>query len=158
MSELDLIRDMFQTVNNNVLSLSATVNKSMTEAAELKGEISAIKSSVRSLRNEMIRHFDTCPVDDLRDKQDKLEDQTGAIHLEIERMRAKRSLPPPKNTGITMSWSDVRAMLPFAVAIAGMVGTWFGLSQCSANDSQAAILPKKTGVTDVNETQENNID
>jgi len=153
MNDLSLIKDMFMTVNNSVLSLSENVNKSLRENAEMRGEISAIKSSVRSLRNEMIRHFDTCPVDDLRDKQDKLEDQTGAIHLEIERMRAKRSLPPPKATGISMSWSDVRAMLPFAVAIAGMVGAWFGLSQCSANDSQAAIMPKKPALEVVDNEQ-----
>lgn len=76
MTEHDYIRQMFTTLNNNVLSLDAKVDSLSRELAEQKGESS-------SFRREVLRHFDSCPVDELRE-------HTGQIDVEIERLRAKR--------------------------------------------------------------------
>lgn len=77
MTEHDYIRQMFTTLNNNVLTLDSKVDTLSRELAEQKGESS-------SFRREVLRHFDSCPVDELRE-------HTGQIDIELERLRAKRN-------------------------------------------------------------------
>lgn len=79
MTEHDYIRQMFTTLNNNVLTLDSKVDTLSRELAEQKGESS-------SFRREVLRHFDTCPVDEMRE-------HTGQIDIELERLRAAKKRP-----------------------------------------------------------------
>lgn len=77
MTEHDYIRQMFETVNNSILTLSSQVTVLTKEVSEQKGE-------TMQFRNEVLRHFESCPVDELRE-------HTGQIDVELERLRAKRN-------------------------------------------------------------------
>lgn len=79
MTEHDFIRDAFRNLNDNVLTLASDVKGTNKEVSELKGQF-------LSFRLEVLRHFDTCPVDELRE-------HTGQIDIELERLRAKRARP-----------------------------------------------------------------
>lgn len=76
MTEHDFIRDAFRNLNDNVLTLASDVKGTNKEVSELKGQF-------LSFRLEVLRHFDTCPVDELRE-------HTGRIDVELERIRSKR--------------------------------------------------------------------
>lgn len=110
MTEHDYIRQMFTTLNNNVLTLDSKVDTLSRELAEQKGESS-------SFRREVLRHFDTCPVDELRE-------HTGQIDIELERLRAKRAdssdkhSRPPKAQAVSDRTIQLLAILAI-VAIGG---------------------------------------
>jgi hypothetical protein len=112
MTEHDYIRQMFTTLNNNVLSLDSKVDSLSRELAEQKGEST-------SFRREVLRHFDSCPVDELRE-------HTGQIDIELERIRAKKksddkiSRPPPAERSV--SDRTIQLLIVLAVIALGGIG------------------------------------
>jgi hypothetical protein len=108
MTEHDFIKEAFKNLNDNVLILSQNINGTSREMAELKGEFS-------SFRREVLRHFDTCPVDELRE-------HTGQIDVAIERLNAKKSDPkisrPPAARGVSDRTLQLIAILAI-IAIGG---------------------------------------
>jgi uncharacterized protein YehS (DUF1456 family) len=77
MTEHDYIRSMFETLNNNVLSLAATVNQTNVKVEKLE-------TRVDYFHEEVTKHFESCPVDDLRE-------HTGRIDVEIAALRRPKS-------------------------------------------------------------------
>jgi hypothetical protein len=115
MTEHDYIRQMFETVNNSVLSLAAQVNTLSKEMAEQRGESA-------SFRREVLRHFDSCPVDELRE-------HTGQIDVELERLKVKRQADssdkhsrPPKSNRVAYSERTVQMFLGVLLLIMTAIG------------------------------------
>lgn len=79
MTEHDYIRSMFDTVNISISQLS-------TQISVLTSEVSKQKGATDAFREEVLRHFTSCPVEDLRE-------HTGQIDIELERLKTKKHSP-----------------------------------------------------------------
>jgi len=84
--DMRLIRHMFSTINNSVLELSSDVKKNSDKTDEVRIKVEKLDTRFDSFREEVFRHFATCPVDDLRE-------HTGQIDIELERLKAKKQAP-----------------------------------------------------------------
>lgn len=112
MTEHDFIRDAFRNLNDNVLTLASDVKGTNKEVAELKGQFI-------SFRLEVLRHFDTCPVDELRE-------HTGQIDIELERLRAAKKRPdsddkhsrPPKAQALSERTVQIALLIVLALMAA----------------------------------------
>lgn len=108
MTDHDWLKEMFAHVNNNVLTLTQSVNG-------LNREVGELKSDTLAFRREVLRHFDSCPVDDLRE-------HTGQVDVRIERLEAKKSNPkisrPPSARGVSDRTLQLIAILAI-IAIGG---------------------------------------
>jgi hypothetical protein len=108
MTEHDYIRHMFETVNNSILTLSSQVTVLTKEVSEQKGE-------TMQFRNEVLRHFATCPVEELRE-------HTGQIDIELERLRARRNPDSSDKIG-RPAISDRTVQLLIVLTVVAIGGT-----------------------------------
>lgn len=112
MTEHDYIRSMFDTVNTSIQGLSLQISALTSEVAKQKGATDAF-------REEVLRHFDSCPVDELRE-------HTGQIDVELERLKSKKNRSdsddkisrPPSSPAISDRTIQLLAVLAI-VAIGG---------------------------------------
>jgi hypothetical protein len=152
-SQTDSVREMFKAQANNILSLSEATNKLGRELSETKGELAGF-------RHEVLRHFDSCPVGDLRE-------HIGRIDVELERIRATRtksdtkiSRPPESHGGMHITWTDWNVILKSLPFVGAVIGTVFGLQFCQSDAHVLkAIVPQKVqAVSHGDEAEENKKD
>jgi len=147
-SQTDSVREMFKAQSNNILSLSDATNKLGRELSETKGELAGFRS-------EVIRHFDSCPVDDLRE-------HTGRIDVELERLRATRtktksddkiSRPPEAQGGMLITWTDWKVILKSLPFVGAVIGTIFGLQYCQTDTHVMKALVQQKAQVISNDTE-----
>jgi uncharacterized small protein (DUF1192 family) len=90
-----MVIKMLEKQSDHIMIVAQKVDATNREVGELKTRLDLFSA-------EVIRHFATCPVDDLRE-------QTGALNLEIERLKPRHSKTPP-STPVKIEGSDHTGM------------------------------------------------
>ena len=105
---------MLEKQGDHIMAVAQKVDATNREVGELKTRLDLFSA-------EVIRHFATCPVDDLRE-------QAGALNLEIERLKPRHSKTPASTpVVVTDKSNNIELALKIALGAIGLTGVALAL-------------------------------
>lgn len=98
-AELNFLKDALQRIDNNTLSLASRMDV-------MNREIGEVRTEVRIFKDDVVRHFAACPIDETRE-------ETGVVRMEVERVKAAlaaRTSKTPPSTPVKIEGPDHTGM------------------------------------------------
>jgi hypothetical protein len=117
-NELNFLKDALQRIDNNTLSLASRMDV-------MNREIGEVRTEVRIFKDDVVRHFAACPIDETRE-------ETGVVRMEVERVKAALAArtsktPQPMPVVVKEKRDHTDMLLKIALGAIGLTGVALAL-------------------------------